>query len=243
LDPPISKDVLFNNSLEDASIERKEEFISFKSKDLETVYQLYPRKDGKGVALKKIESALKLIATGKVKPDFEVDHWPPADPIAWLCSRVLAFARSDKGMGERQFIPMPSTWFYQQRYLTADSEWGSGSSDSNQYPDGSGTRPLRSADEIDPEIFSVKRDDRAGSKSGPDESNHRAGSYDADGKPESSNDVAPAPGDQPEGGAKVRAPGVHAVDPLSRMEALFGECVGDPDSGCDWGDSGGEAAP
>ncbi len=68
------------------------------------IYQVYPRKVGKKVALKKIEAALN-----------EVD----ANTLYEITKKyATAVVGKDK-----KFIPHPSTWFGQGRYLDDPSEW------------------------------------------------------------------------------------------------------------------------
>jgi hypothetical protein len=63
----------------------------------EEIYGLYPRKIGRGAALKKIAAAIK---------DFGFEP---------LRAKVIEYATSVRGK-EQQFIPHPATWFGQQRY-------------------------------------------------------------------------------------------------------------------------------
>ena len=75
---------------------------------LEAVYQLYPRKVGKGKALKEIG---KAIARGHSR--------------AMLQERTAAFAMAttDWPADEKQFIPYPATWFAQDRFLDDPTQW------------------------------------------------------------------------------------------------------------------------
>ena len=66
---------------------------------IEEIYLAYPRKEGKGHALKSIEKALRL-----------VDH-------GTLLAKVRLYAKKCETMGQdRKFIPHPATWFNGQRW-------------------------------------------------------------------------------------------------------------------------------
>ena len=71
---------------------------------IEAIYQAYPRKVGRGAALKAIEKAL-----GKVKSP------------EWLLARVKQFASSSGGQAG-QFTPHPATWFNQERWNDEQDE-------------------------------------------------------------------------------------------------------------------------
>lgn len=71
------------------------------------IYQAYPRKVGPAAAMKAIEKACKLIEPKELLQavrDYEAatSQWPEAD---------------------RDYIPMPTTWFNQQRWLEDRKEW------------------------------------------------------------------------------------------------------------------------
>lgn len=69
-------------------------------RDVERIYDAYPRKVGKDAALKAIEKALRRI-----------------DQTAeWLLGRVQAYAEVRR-TEDPQFTPHPATWFNQGRYL------------------------------------------------------------------------------------------------------------------------------
>ena len=74
------------------------------SEECLAIYAAYPRKVGKGEALKSIERALRSVS-------FDV-----------LMEAVQAFAKSDKGMSGR-FCPNPATWFNQERWNDDRSTW------------------------------------------------------------------------------------------------------------------------
>ena len=82
-------------------------------KQIEGIYQAYPKHIGKRAALKAIKTALDRI--GKRKP-------PPDDPVAWLLERVQVFAASPKG-SDGKFTPYPATWFNQDRFDDDPKEW------------------------------------------------------------------------------------------------------------------------
>lgn len=74
--------------------------------EAEQIYQAYPRKVAKPVALQKIRKALKTMEFSE------------------LLARTMAFARSQKG-ADMKFCPHPSTWFNQERYRDDPATWGS----------------------------------------------------------------------------------------------------------------------
>ena len=68
---------------------------------IEEIYQAYPKKVGKGQALKAVKAALKKI------------------PRAELLVKVVAYAESvadKKGTDDWQFVPHPATWFNGERW-------------------------------------------------------------------------------------------------------------------------------
>ncbi len=73
---------------------------TFAQAELERVYEAYPRKVGKGAALKAIERALRRIAP--LGPD-------------WLVERTRQYALS-REFEDPQYTPHPQTWFNQERY-------------------------------------------------------------------------------------------------------------------------------
>ena len=74
------------------------------NKQAMTIYAAYPRKVGRGAAIKAISKALKIV------------------PFDELLEAVEMYARSRDGQ-ERQFTPHPSTWFNQERWTDDRSEW------------------------------------------------------------------------------------------------------------------------
>lgn len=81
--------------------------------DFAQFYASYPRPSGKEAAAKAYERAQQRLQAQRIQDRGEV--------AAYLLERVTAFAKSPKGMGE--FVPHPSTWLNQGRYLDDDSEW------------------------------------------------------------------------------------------------------------------------
>ena len=69
-----------------------------------TLYAAYPRKVGRGAAIKSITRALKTAT-------FEE-----------LLEAVETYARARENQ-DRQYTPYPATWFNQQRWLDDRSEW------------------------------------------------------------------------------------------------------------------------
>ncbi|UCC69059.1 MAG: hypothetical protein JSV79_03840 [Armatimonadota bacterium] len=83
------------------------------------IYEAYPRKVGRGAALKAIERALFRIA--KDPPDGQ-------EPHVWLLLRTKKYAASKRAQkpaaGERDYRPHPATWYNQERYDDDEKEWG-----------------------------------------------------------------------------------------------------------------------
>lgn len=82
----------------------------------EAIYSLYPRKVGKGAAVKAIQAAAGRLA------DDGYD-----DALSLIQAAVMAFAKSPAGQkppdGANDYRPHPSTWFNQERYLDDPGEW------------------------------------------------------------------------------------------------------------------------
>lgn len=78
------------------------------SAEIEPIYQAYPRKIGKGAALKAISKALDRGHSQQL-----------------LVERAQAYAAATATWPaeDRQFIPHPATWFSQDRFLDDPSEW------------------------------------------------------------------------------------------------------------------------
>lgn len=78
--------------------------------EAEQIYSAYPRKQGRGAALKAIAAAAKK---------------KPAD---YLLERTKAYAEAVAKWpsADREFIPHPATWFNQERYEDDPSTWERG---------------------------------------------------------------------------------------------------------------------
>ena len=85
---------------------------SFGTSIVESIYDAYPRKVGKTVALNAIRKALGLISKRPELPD----------PVGWLQERVQAYAESRAGE-EPRFTPHPATWFNSGRFDDDPAEW------------------------------------------------------------------------------------------------------------------------
>jgi hypothetical protein len=80
-------------------------------------YQEYPRKVGKGAALKAIRKAIISLADKR----FDGDRVAAKN---WLKERVVAFAHSALGLRpDKEHTPHPATWFNSTRYDDDESEW------------------------------------------------------------------------------------------------------------------------
>lgn len=91
--------------------------------DAEELYQRYPRKAGKGAAIKAIFSALRkdsfeTICTALVQYSAAVERWPKE---------------------EKKFIPYPATWFNQERWKDDQQTWVRDCKKSRQPDSGLGT--------------------------------------------------------------------------------------------------------
>ena len=89
--------------------------------DVEAIYQAYPRKVGKQVALTAIEKALRTIHAEGLDD-------PAMTPQEWLLGVVRVYAASPRGRGDVKSQPdyrppHPSTWFNQARYDDDQKEW------------------------------------------------------------------------------------------------------------------------
>lgn len=75
----------------------------------EAIYALYPKKVGHGAAIKAILKALKTSGLTELE----------------MQGRVRSYAEAVKLWPEQDktYIPMPSTWFNQQRYMDDPAEW------------------------------------------------------------------------------------------------------------------------
>lgn len=84
------------------------------------IYEAYPRKEGKRVALKAIGNAVKRL----VKGEEPLAPMPKLEAQRWLFAHTLAYARSPSGQNpDKSKIPHPSTWFNQSRYDDDQANW------------------------------------------------------------------------------------------------------------------------
>ena len=89
--------------------------------DVLRVYNEYPRKVGRKLALRRIATALTEIAERE------------ADPVSWLVARVRQYAESPAGK-RGKFTPYPATWFNQGRYDDDPTEWADKDQPTNPTP-------------------------------------------------------------------------------------------------------------
>ncbi len=84
---------------------------------LDAIYKAYPRHDAPRPAKERIHQALERI--------IEEQQLEPILAFEYLCgrTRLYATAVSHWPKGDERFIPMPSTWFNQDRYLADESAW------------------------------------------------------------------------------------------------------------------------
>lgn len=90
--------------------------------DVSAIYSAYPRKVGRGAAIKAITNAFNRLtsAVGDGSRKFS-----PADASAFLFASTEAFADSPAGKAG-EYCPHPATWFTQSRYLDDPKEWQRG---------------------------------------------------------------------------------------------------------------------
>lgn len=99
------------NGKEGKGIGKEEEVIAqagLQPSERDSIYLAYPRKVGKGKALKEIGKALDR-----------------GHSLELLAQRTKEFAAATAAWPkeERQFIPHPATWFSQDRFLDDPAEW------------------------------------------------------------------------------------------------------------------------
>lgn len=91
--------------------------MSATEKDLEVIYQAYPRKVGRRRAMLEIDRALRRITAGEIG-----DRLPPERAVEELLKATALYAQSPSG-NRGNFTPHPATWFHQSRYLDNPDEW------------------------------------------------------------------------------------------------------------------------
>jgi hypothetical protein len=116
-------------SIEHPKITSKENKSEKNGKQIEEIYQAYPRKVAKPKALKAIEAALKKTSYDE------------------LLSAVSEYAKSRDGQ-DSKYTPHPATWFNAERWHDDRNEWKS----SNGRP---GKRQVSPGEEFDPEHTAV----------------------------------------------------------------------------------------
>lgn len=97
----------------------------------EAIYEAYPRKVGRKVALTAIQRAIKAITDD---PALVVAIY--GSPRAYLLACVQSYAKATETWphADRAFIPHPATWFNQGRYADDPREWASKSGDVSTKP-------------------------------------------------------------------------------------------------------------
>jgi hypothetical protein len=85
------------------------------TQQIEDIYQAYPRKMGKGAAIKAIKKSLNKISPMHLL--IKVDTY--ASVTSWQ---------------DKQYLPFPATWFNQERWLDDPKEWEQ-PTQGNQGPD------------------------------------------------------------------------------------------------------------
>lgn len=87
--------------------------ISYSSLAFE-IYQQYPRKQGRRKALEEIDKAIKRLSKER--------HLELVEAGDFILEAVSDFSASPAG-NNGQFVPYPSTWFHQDRFLDDRTEW------------------------------------------------------------------------------------------------------------------------
>jgi hypothetical protein len=121
------------------TIAHRNEKKGFTKAQIEQVYQAYPRKVGKGEALKAISKALDTLA--KDHPDITIDMHPDDVTTVMVCG-VHKFAASPSGQNGK-FTPYPATWFNQKRYLDDPDEWQTQGAQNNGRNDAAARRTAK----------------------------------------------------------------------------------------------------
>ena len=80
---------------------------------IEMVYQAYPRRVGKGAALKQIRKAIEMVSK---------DRGGVEEAVSYLVQVTSLYASSPAGQ-KGEYTPYPATWFCQQHYDDDTSEW------------------------------------------------------------------------------------------------------------------------
>jgi|SRR5215469_1084016 len=85
--------------------------------ETEEIYECYPRKVGRKVALKAIGQAIRRVQEGEYGKTFSRD-----EAVAGIKQRTLLFAESPAGK-RGTFTPHAATWFNRSSYLDDPKEW------------------------------------------------------------------------------------------------------------------------
>lgn len=106
----------------EGEVEERKGVDSSKTKptDLEAIYKCYPRKVGRGKALKAITKAFQRLLSGEDAVDGLIRSYE--DVLAYIVARVQKFAQSPAGQAG-EYTPHPATWLNDKRYLDDDREW------------------------------------------------------------------------------------------------------------------------
>lgn len=86
------------------------------SEAVEAIYQAYPRKIGKGAAIKAITKATANIHHDRLR------------------RKVIEYAQAIAWQENRSLVPHPATWFNQERWLDDPKEWEQPASQQNTPP-------------------------------------------------------------------------------------------------------------
>jgi len=103
-------------------------------------YGVYPKKVAKNAADKAYTAAVKRVAVER--------SCSASEAAGYLLERARAFAQSDKGRGDAQYIPYPTTWLNQGRYDDEAAAWqiapsGGRSNGAHQDSAGQGGGPIK----------------------------------------------------------------------------------------------------
>jgi len=93
---------------------------------LEKIYLAYPKHEAKGTAFKAIAAALKRILSGEDAPPGTCSSMD--DAVVYLIQRASLYAKCRQGQ-DKQYTPLPASWFNAKRYLDDEAEWSRNGTD------------------------------------------------------------------------------------------------------------------
>lgn len=119
ISPAAKNECSSTRSKEISKTKRRANVIS--QDEIEEIYRTYPRKAGRGDALKAIKNAIKRIMAGSLaQPAMEYEA-----AVEFLMIRTARFANSPAGQPTTgvDYRPYPATWFNGEHYFDSSDEW------------------------------------------------------------------------------------------------------------------------